>query len=224
MSRISEDYFVLPVIQRRLVWGEEQMELLFDTLLKGNSLGCIMVMEEEKGKQPMFAFRGFTKDGTDTFSLNPGENLGKEHFLVIDGQQRLQAFYLGLLGNINGKLLFFNLTSDCEKFEFDFKFASEKSKLPKVQTLENSNKRRNYWYSVPELFKQLRNTNDVYGTCENIVEKLGIEKSSIKRMFDMNIKRFFLNTIDTCAIGLSIVRVTQSSNNDDTCALLMLTC
>jgi uncharacterized protein with ParB-like and HNH nuclease domain len=47
---INEGKFVLPVIQRYLVWDEEKMELLFDTLLKGDSFGGIMVIEEEKGE------------------------------------------------------------------------------------------------------------------------------------------------------------------------------
>ena len=37
VSLIEDEEFVLPVIQRRLVWDEEKMELLFDTLLKGDS-------------------------------------------------------------------------------------------------------------------------------------------------------------------------------------------
>jgi uncharacterized protein with ParB-like and HNH nuclease domain len=48
IADIEDERFVLPVIQRRLVWDEEKMELLFDTLLKGDSFGVIMVIEEEK--------------------------------------------------------------------------------------------------------------------------------------------------------------------------------
>ncbi len=36
---INNNIIVLPVIQRSLVWDEEKMELLFDSLLKGNSFG-----------------------------------------------------------------------------------------------------------------------------------------------------------------------------------------
>jgi len=51
IADIDEKKFVLPVIQRRLVWEEEKMELLFDTLLKGDSFGGIMVIKEEKGRR-----------------------------------------------------------------------------------------------------------------------------------------------------------------------------
>ena len=47
VSEISEEKYVLPVIQRELVWTEEKMELLFDSLLKGNSFGGIIVIEED---------------------------------------------------------------------------------------------------------------------------------------------------------------------------------
>ena len=41
ITEIEDERFVLPVIQRRLVWDEEKMELLFDTLLKGDSFGAL---------------------------------------------------------------------------------------------------------------------------------------------------------------------------------------
>lgn len=45
ITEVEDEKFVLPVIQRRLVWDEEKMELLFDTLLKGDSFGGIMSMK-----------------------------------------------------------------------------------------------------------------------------------------------------------------------------------
>ncbi len=103
LGKITEGLFVLPVIQRRLVWEEEKMELLFDTLLKGNSFGGIIVIEEEKDEIPMFAHRAFTIDGTDIASVNSTERWSSTHYFVIDGQQRLQSFYIGLLGTYNSK-------------------------------------------------------------------------------------------------------------------------
>ena len=63
---INDNKIVLPVIQRNLIWDEDKMELLFDSLLKGNSFGGIMALEEEKGNQPLFAFRLFSKEGKST--------------------------------------------------------------------------------------------------------------------------------------------------------------
>lgn len=70
VNHITDHRMVLPVIQRRLVWDEEQMEKLFDTLLRQDSFGGIMVIEEEKGEKPMFECRYFSVDGTNVSSLS----------------------------------------------------------------------------------------------------------------------------------------------------------
>lgn len=48
VTKIKDDEFVLPVIQRRLVWKEEAMINLFNSALKGHSFGAIIGLEEEK--------------------------------------------------------------------------------------------------------------------------------------------------------------------------------
>src|SRR5690349_435118 len=101
VQKISENQFVLPVIQRRLVWEEDKMELLFDTILKGNAFGGIMSLEEDKTRSPLFAFRHFTRDGSNIQSMYT-DVLMNSHQLIIDGQQRLQSFYIGLSGSYNG--------------------------------------------------------------------------------------------------------------------------
>jgi uncharacterized protein with ParB-like and HNH nuclease domain len=111
------------------------MEMLFDTLLKGNSFGGIMVIEEEKDTKPLFAFRPFTKDGSAISSISI-ENLPQNHYFIIDGQQRLQTFYMGIMGSINDKILYFDLFSDYPNLEFDFEFENDESKLPKEVPIE----------------------------------------------------------------------------------------
>ena len=85
VTEIDEEKFVLPVIQRSLVWTEEKIELLYDTVLKGNSFGGIMVIEEEKGTRPLFSYRPFTKDGNFIESKEV-EKLRQQQSFVIDGQ------------------------------------------------------------------------------------------------------------------------------------------
>jgi uncharacterized protein with ParB-like and HNH nuclease domain len=119
------------------VWDEEKMQLLFDTLLKGDSFGGIMVIEEEKDSKPLFNYRPFTKDGS-IISSRQIERLPQLQSFVIDGQQRLQTFYIGLKGSINGKVLYFDLYSDFNS-EFEFKFENDTVKLPK-QSKENADR------------------------------------------------------------------------------------
>jgi uncharacterized protein with ParB-like and HNH nuclease domain len=119
IRKIKDEEIVLPVIQRRLVWSEEQIELLFDSLLKGNSFGAIICIEEEKDNRPLFAYRVFSRDGNNVASIEV-ETLSKTQWFIIDGQQRLQSFYIGLTGTLNGKRLYFDLLSDYINSEYDF--------------------------------------------------------------------------------------------------------
>ena len=91
IAEISEESFVLPVVQRRFVWGTEKIELLFDTLLKGDAFGGIMVIEERRGQPPLFESRPFSRHGQPVPSLARPLVLEKTTWFVIDGQQRLQS-------------------------------------------------------------------------------------------------------------------------------------
>ena len=158
VNRIRDESLVLPVIQRRLVWNEDKMELLFDTLLRSNSFGGIMSIEEEKDAQPIFAFREFTLDGTPVKSKQVA-SLSKSHNLVIDGQQRLQTFLIGLCGSYAGKQLYFDLYSDYEENDFNFRFTIDPASLP-GQDDEKSNIKQCFWYLAKRLFVRLDLTND----------------------------------------------------------------
>lgn len=181
VNEIDEEKFVLPVIQRRLVWEEEKMELLFDTLLKGDSFGGIMVIEEERGDKPLFNYRPFTKDGSNINSKQVDALPQLQNF-VIDGQQRLQTFYIGLKGSINGKVLFFDLFSDYNT-EFEFKFENDKDKLPK-HSKDNSERviKDHCWYLASALLKRLKDTNEEDQVAEEIIKAFGITDSIQKNM------------------------------------------
>lgn len=160
ITEIEDEKYVLPVIQRRLVWDEEKMELLLDTLLKGDSFGGIMVIEEEKDSKPLFNFRPFTKDGEPIPSRQVDRLTQLQNF-VIDGQQRLQTFYIGLKGSINGRVLYFDLYSDYNT-EFEFKFENDETKLPK-QSKDNNGRTvpEHNWYLASNLLRRLKDTKQL---------------------------------------------------------------
>lgn len=189
VTEIDEDKFVLPVIQRSLVWTEDKMELLFDTLLKGDSFGGVMVIEEEKDTKPLFNYRPFTKDG---YFIASGQvdNLKQLQFFVIDGQQRLQTFYIGLKGTINGKSLYFDLYSDYN-LEYEFKFEKEENKLPKISK-ENINRKiqEHFWYPAKELLRRLKDTNDEDQVADEIIKKSLITEELKKTHITKNVKAF----------------------------------
>lgn len=57
---------------------------LFDALLKGDSFGGIMVIEEEKGDEPLFSFRPFSRDG-EPIDSRQVSLLTQHQYFVIDG-------------------------------------------------------------------------------------------------------------------------------------------
>ena len=209
ITEVEDEKFVLPVIQRRLVWDEEKMELLFDTLLKGDSFGGIMVIEEEKGSKPLFNYRPFTKDG----GIIPSREIDKltqQQLFVIDGQQRIQSFYIGLKGSINGKVMYFDLFSDFNS-EFEFKFENSETKLPK-QSKDNAERPvpEHYWYLVSSLLKRLKDTNDEDQVADEIISSKKIDDALKKKHIRKNVKAFYKNIITAETLGVSQVSINKT--------------
>lgn len=209
VTEIDEEKFVLPVIQRSLVWTEDKMELLFDTLLKGDSFGGVMVIEEEKDTKPLFNYRPFTKDG-NFISSRQIDSLKQQQFFVIDGQQRLQTFYIGLKGTINGKVLYFDLFSDYN-FEYEFKFEKDENKLPKISK-ENIDRKipEHFWYPVKTLLEKLKNTGKYKQVVKEIIDKHGITDDLKKDHIEENILSFYENVLNSETLGISKVVINKS--------------
>ena len=211
ITEIEDEKFVLPVIQRRLVWDEEKMEMLFDTLLKGDSFGGIMVIEEEKNTKPLFNFRPFTKDG-EPIPSRQIERLTQLQNFVIDGQQRLQTFYIGLKGSINGRVLYFDLFSDYNS-EFEFKFENDQNKLPK-KSKENNGRTipEHNWYLASNLLRILKDTNDEDQVASEIIKTQNESDETKKIHITKNVKAFYKNVITAETLGVSKVVVNKTMN------------
>lgn len=206
---IDEEKFVLPVIQRSLVWTEEKMELLYDTVLKGNSFGGIMVIDENKESKPLFSYRPFTKDGNFIESKEI-EKLRQQQSFVIDGQQRLQSFYIGLKGSINGKELYFDLFSDYNSL-FEFKFEKNEKDLPKTsKEIEDRVITKCFWYPAKELLRMLKDTDDEEIVANEIISNNDIEEKNEKDHIGKNIKAFYKNIISSESLGISKVTINKN--------------
>lgn len=155
---IEAKKIVLPVIQRRLVWDEDKMALLFDTVMNGNSFGGIMAVREVQGSTPLFATRYFTIDGTPLASSPDSKVDLTTRLFIIDGQQRLQSFYIGIKGcTPNKKYLFMDLVR-----KGGFCFASEDATLPTMADDEDVEGKKNpcCWIKVNRLYEMLNEIGD----------------------------------------------------------------
>ncbi|MBL7969659.1 MAG: DUF262 domain-containing protein [Prolixibacteraceae bacterium] len=152
---ISTGRIVLPVIQRELVWSQSKIISLFETVLKGESFGGIMTVIDPAKREPLFEFRKFIshfQQGQLIVSKKVSR-LEEETTYIIDGQQRLSAFYIGITGEYNNELLFFDLLSEWEFGNYNFEFKREVSKLPKhVDNHDGTRKLKPLWYSVSDLY------------------------------------------------------------------------
>lgn len=214
ITEIEDEKFVLPVIQRRLIWEEDKMSLLFDTLLKGDSFGGIMVIEEEKDSKPLFNYRPFTRDGSILQSREITE-LSQQQFFVIDGQQRLQSFYIGLKGSLNGKIMYFDLYSNYNSY-YEFTFENSESNL--LTTSQDNGDRlinEHFWYLASNLLKRLKDTNDEDQVADEIISAKQISDEVKKAHIKKNVKAFYKNIITAESLGISKVFVNKSFNEID---------
>lgn len=217
VENIGNQDYVLPVIQRRLVWNEEKMTLLFDSLLKKNAFGGVMVLEQQSGLKPLFAMRNFIKDFSFDTSLSITRNqdspLERKTNFVIDGQQRMQTFYIGLTGSFEGKIMYFNLFSD-RKEEFEFAFSNDENKLPKQEKDDDGEEKEKLWFPVPTLFQKFSYdglslssvSNDIIKSSQIVDEK----RSEVVRH---NIEKFYLSIFMEKSIG--IAKVERDGDLDD---------
>ena len=120
---INENKYLLPAVQREIVWSTEQIEKLFDSILSGYPINSMLFWSYKIPKNgDKYKFYEFIK-AYDEYHIASNHN--KEHNLcgdkkvvaVLDGQQRLTALFIGLNGYMNLKKprLWANNASNFEK-------------------------------------------------------------------------------------------------------------
>lgn len=209
---MQEGKLVLPVIQRELVWSKDKIVALFQTLLMQDSFGGIMTVRDprKENREPLFEYRAFEKNyvtGNEYFSKK-FQFHGEDIVYVIDGQQRLSAFLIGLTGSYDYEDLFFDILGDHDHNEFDFAFAKSAEKLPKeTHDLSGDKIRKTLWISVRALFDWIKDGRDVYGIRDDIFEENNWLDNEQKDGMSKNISTFqSVIFIQTC-VGLSEVVV-----------------
>lgn len=115
----------LPNIQRNFVWKENQIEKLFDSILREYPFGTLLIWKttsDIKRKRFIDAWRK---------RLNPNDFFvtqdDRPKMLVLDGQQRLQSLFIGLKGSYEKKELCIDILSGkkdtpAEEIKYAFKF------------------------------------------------------------------------------------------------------
>lgn len=107
LDSIASHKYVLPAIQREFVWRPEQVCNLFDSLMQGYPFGEFMFWSVEAENAGRYRWYDFVRDYHQRNNPHCPE-LGPIHdkplTAVLDGQQRLTAFNIGLRGSMAMKL------------------------------------------------------------------------------------------------------------------------
>lgn len=101
--------FWLPNIQRPFVWNEEQIERLFDSIMREYPISTLLVWKT-KSKIRRRKFIDNYHHGLKLSDFYIPEDEGTK-LLVLDGQQRLQALFIGLSGSYQKRELYFDTLS-----------------------------------------------------------------------------------------------------------------
>ena len=108
IDNIYNRYYLIPAIQRKFTWSSEQIEMLFDSIMRGYPISSFMLWKicdpklksDYKFYQFLTNYREFFAD--DNLDI---DTAGVPDFeAVVDGQQRLTSLYIGLRGTYAYKM------------------------------------------------------------------------------------------------------------------------
>ena len=107
LDSVASHEYVLPAIQREFVWQPEQVCNLFDSVMQGYPFGEFMFWRVEAQNSGQYRWYDFVREYHQRNNPHCPE-LGPIHdkplTAVLDGQQRLTAFNIGLRGSMAIKL------------------------------------------------------------------------------------------------------------------------
>jgi len=184
LEKIYRKKYLLPSIQRELVWEPDQIIKLFDSLMREYPIGSFLFWHVEKDRTSDFQFYEFIREYNEKDTThNPKANITGEEDItaILDGQQRFTSLYLGMKGTYAYKLarkrwdnpeafpkrkLYLNLLSQSEDIDFvyDFKF------LTKDEASVSDEK--TFWFEVGKIldFKKQHEINN-YLIAEGLMKK-----------------------------------------------------
>ena len=165
IQNIDTKKYFLPSIQREFVWSTQQIEKLFDSLMRGYPISTFLFWEVPKDKVQEFQFYEFLRD---YHQLNNRHNTkaslsGSDDITaILDGQQRLTSLYIALKGSYAYKLprrrwdntsaypkrkLYINLCRESEDPDFLYDFAF----LTDDEAKNDPNDEYSFWFPVGEI-------------------------------------------------------------------------
>lgn len=180
IENIHRKKYLLPAIQREFVWGTDQIERLFDSLMQGYPVGSFLFWDVKKEKSKDFQFYEFIRNYHEKNNRhNPlASTSGEEDIIaILDGQQRLTSMYIGFKGTYAYKLprmrrenplaypehqLYVDLLGPSEEFDtvYDFRF------LTPEEVKSDHEEGIAYWFKISEIL----NMNNPFEVNQYLIE------------------------------------------------------
>ena len=177
IENIRKKHYVLPSIQREFVWDSEQIERLFDSLMRDYPISTFLFWKVDKSRINDFQFYEFLKNfhEKDNRHNQKADLLGDEDVIsILDGQQRMTSLYIALTGTYAKKIpyyrwdspnafpkkkMYLNIIkkSDDIELEYDFQFLSDE---------EVVNDENHFWFPVSKVL----DFNDLSGVMQFIID------------------------------------------------------
>ncbi len=107
IDKIEKGDYVMPAIQREFVWGTDQIEQLFDSLMQGFPISSFLFWQVDETNAEEYQFYKFIKHyhEKDNKHNEKYDSFHKKPLTaILDGQQRLTSLYIGLVGSYAYKL------------------------------------------------------------------------------------------------------------------------
>lgn len=205
IDQIRKRQYVLPSIQREFVWKPNQIEMLFDSLMRDYPISTFLFWEVDKTRINDFQFYDFLKNYHEkTKTHNTKIDLTDDEGIIalLDGQQRLTSLYVALTGTYARKKPYHNWNNDNAfppkklhlnllapsielESEFQFKFLGE-------DEIENTNEC--FWFECSKILE----FSDLGQTAKFLMNNDLMDTSKISQVqseFAINTLNEFFNVI-----------------------------
>lgn len=182
VEKIHKKQYILPSIQRELVWDTKKIETLFDSIIRGYPINSFLFWHVDKKNSNKFQFYEFIRkyhEREETHNEKANLSGDEDVVAILDGQQRFTSLYMGLKGGYAKKTakkrwdnenafpdqkLYLNLLGKQDEKdnpldrEYDFRF------LTKQESEQRDEK--TFWFEVGKIL----NFTDTHQTMEFLIE------------------------------------------------------
>lgn len=185
IGRIKNNEYLLPAFQREYVWSSNQVENLFDSLMKGYPISSMLFWKVKNEAKNAYKFYKILDKYVERYNIHNdtfNTNQVNDFYAILDGQQRLTSLYIGLCGsyafhryrarwdnsdyNFPERILYLNISRTFPEDESDktynFSFKEKSFTQGKVLFQDTNGDK---WFKVGEILK-LGDGDSDYGIFE----------------------------------------------------------